>query len=120
MHQQCRTFTGNSPARDGLSPRGSGNQEGKRNPLVTIEDNKGLLEPLDARHDKDMKRKWDLAILGALSVELVSAISEARVLLIGNSRKQHRVSAACENSVNILPRLAFPANLFHKGKGDAF
>ena len=56
-----------------------------------------ILEPLDARQDKEMKGKWHLALSGELPLPIKSAFPEATELLILNSRKQHCVNTAPEN-----------------------
>lgn len=54
----------------------------------------GMLEPLDARQDKDMYGVWYLAFFIERPYPIVNAFPEATELLILNARKQHRVNTA--------------------------
>jgi hypothetical protein len=56
-----------------------------------------MLEPLDARQDKDMNGNWHLAFSSERPLPIMNAFPKTSELLILNSRKQHRVNTAPVN-----------------------
>ena len=56
-----------------------------------------MLEPLDARQDKDMNGNRHRACSSERPLPIMHAFPEAIELLILNSRKQHRVNTAPVN-----------------------